>query len=127
MDVLTRKQRVLGALRREAVDRLPAQSNYTPAMGVKLAAHFQIPIEELPERLDNHLVRVDLQHDRRRSDDGRTTYDWWGTGWSTETEGYWHTVVRRGAANRSAAGRGVLRGSEPGPVPVREGLVAARL
>ena len=91
MDVLTRKQRVLGTFRHEAVDRLPTQSNYTAAMGVKLAAHFQIPIEELPERLDNHLVRVDLQHDRRRSDDGRTTYDWWGAGWSTETEGYWHT------------------------------------
>jgi len=91
MDVLTRKQRVLGALRREAVDRLPAQSNYTAAMGVKLAAHFRIPIEELPDRLDNHLVRVDLQHDRRLSGDGRTAYDWWGAGWSTETEGYWHT------------------------------------
>ena len=35
--------------------------------------------------------RVDLQHDRRMSDDGRTAYDWWGAGWSTETEGYWHT------------------------------------
>ena len=91
MDVLTRKQRVLGTFRLEAVDRLPTQSNYTPAMGVKLAGHFQIPIEELPDRLDNHLVRVDLQHDRRMSDDGRTAYDWWGAGWSTETEGYWHT------------------------------------
>ena len=78
-------------MRREAVDRLPAQSNYTAAMGMKLAGHFQIPIEELPDRLDNHLVRVDLQHDRRLSDDGRTAYDWWGAGWSTETEGYWHT------------------------------------
>jgi len=91
MSDVTRKQRVLGAFRREAVDRLPTQSNYTPAMGVKLAAHFQIPIEELPERLDNHMVRVDLQYDRRMSDDGRTAFDWWGAGWSTETEGYWHT------------------------------------
>ena len=91
MGVLTRKQRVLRAFRREAVDRLPTQSNYTPAMGVKLAAHLQIPIEELPARLDNHLVRVDLQRDRRTSDDGRTAFDWWGAGWSTETEGYWHT------------------------------------
>ncbi len=91
MGVLTRKQRVLGAFRHEAVDRLPTQSNYTLAMGMKLAGHFQIPIEELPDRLDNHLVRVDLQHDRRMSDDGRTAYDWWGAGWSTETEGYWHT------------------------------------
>jgi uroporphyrinogen decarboxylase len=91
MGVLTRKKRVLRAFRREAVDRLPTQSNYTAAMGVKLAAHFQIPIEELPERLDNHLVRVDLQHDRRSSTDGRTAFDWWGAGWSTETEGYWHT------------------------------------
>lgn len=60
-------------------------------MGVKLAAYFQIPIEELPARLDNHLVRVDLTRERRLSGDGRTAFDWWGAGWSTETEGYWHT------------------------------------
>jgi len=91
MGVLTRKERVLGAFRREAVDRLPAQCNYTAAMGAKLAAHFQIPVEKLPQRLDNHLVRVDLRRERRLSEDGRITFDWWGAGWSTETEGYWHT------------------------------------
>ncbi|MGD0580676.1 MAG: uroporphyrinogen decarboxylase family protein [Bryobacteraceae bacterium] len=88
---MTRRERVLRAFRREAVDRLPTQSNYTPAMGAKLAAHFQIPIEELPQRLDNHLVRVELKRERRLSEDGRTAFDWWGAGWSTETEGYWHT------------------------------------
>ncbi|MGO9242660.1 MAG: uroporphyrinogen decarboxylase family protein [Bryobacteraceae bacterium] len=87
---MTRRERVLRAFRREAVDRLPAQTNYTLAMGVKLAAYFHIPIEELPARLDNHLVRVDLEHERRASADGRTRYDWWGAGWSTETEGYWN-------------------------------------
>lgn len=37
-----RKQRVLRALRREPVDRLPTQSNYTRAMGRLLSEHFGI-------------------------------------------------------------------------------------
>jgi uroporphyrinogen decarboxylase len=58
-------------------------------MGDKLAAHLGVSPAELPARLDNHLVRVDLDYVRRTSEDGRVAYDWWGVGWSTETEGYW--------------------------------------
>ncbi len=87
---MNRKERVRAALRREPVDRLPTQSNYTGAMGARLAAHFGIPIAALDERLDNHLLRVDLTYPKRLSDDGKVAYDWWGAGWSTETEGYWH-------------------------------------
>jgi uroporphyrinogen decarboxylase len=39
--------------------------------------------------LGNHFVRVDLTYPRRTRDDGKASYDWWGVGWSTETEGYW--------------------------------------
>jgi uroporphyrinogen decarboxylase len=86
---LTHKERMRHAFQREPVDRLPTQINFTQAMGEKLAAHLGISPTELPARLDNHLVRVDLAYDRRTSHDGQIAYDWWGVGWSTETEGYW--------------------------------------
>jgi len=81
---------MLGALRRQPVDRLPTQSNYTRAMGSLLAAHFGIAEAELPERLGNHLLRVDIDHRRPTNADGSIEFDWWGAGWDTRTEGYWH-------------------------------------
>jgi uroporphyrinogen decarboxylase len=85
----THKGRLRHAIRREPVDRLPTQINYSRIMGEKLAAHLGVSLAELPARLDNHLVRVDLSYPARTSGDGRIAYDWWGVGWSTETEGYW--------------------------------------
>jgi uroporphyrinogen decarboxylase len=90
---LTQKERVCRALCHEPVDRFPTQCNYTALMGQKLADHFKIPFGDLPARLDNHLLRVDVTHPKRLSEDGRTQFDWWGAGWSTETEGYWHSVA----------------------------------
>lgn len=95
---LTHKERVRRAIQREPVDRLPTQVNCTRAMGEKLAAHLGVSLAELPTRLDNHLVRVDLNHPRLTSEDGRIAYDWWGAGWSTETEGYWLTDSPLGEA-----------------------------
>ena len=89
MAELTPKERMRRALQRQPVDRLPAQINYTSTMGRKLAEHFAVSPSELPRRLDNHLLRVDLHHPRRQSLDGKIAHDWWGAGWSTETEGYW--------------------------------------
>ena len=66
----TRKERVRRAFRREPVDHLPFQTNYTPAMGRILAAHFGIAESDLPARLNNHLLRVDVSHPKRTSDDG---------------------------------------------------------
>ncbi len=90
---LSRKERVLRALRREPVDRLPTQCNYTPAMGRFLATHFGVAETELPERLGNHLLRVDVDHAGRASQDGSVKFDWWGAGWDTRTEGYWHSFA----------------------------------
>ncbi len=87
---LSKKTRMLRALRHEAVDRLPTQSNYTPAMGRVLAGHFGIAEAELPGRLGNHLLRVDIDYHRPTNADGSTEFDWWGAGWDTRTEGYWH-------------------------------------
>ena len=88
-----RKQRALRALRRQPVDRLPVQTNYTAKMGRILAQHFDVPIEELPRRLDNHLLRVDISYPRPVSEDGAIEFDWWGAGWDTRTEGYWHAFA----------------------------------
>jgi uroporphyrinogen decarboxylase len=93
MEALTRKERMKRALWRQPVDRLPTQTNYTPVMGRKLADHFKLTAAELPGRLDNHLLRLDLTHPRRLSEDGRVSYDWWGAGWDTQTEGYWHSFA----------------------------------
>jgi uroporphyrinogen decarboxylase len=85
---ITRKDRTRRALEREAVDRLPTQVNYTAKMAPQLAAHLGVSPKALPDRLNNHIVRVDLTYPRRTSEDGRIAYDWWGAGWSMEQEGY---------------------------------------
>jgi uroporphyrinogen decarboxylase len=86
----SKKERMLRALRRQPVDRLPTQNNYTRAMGRLLCEHFGIAEGELPERLGNHFLRVDIDHVRRTNADGSIEFDWWGAGWDTRTEGYWH-------------------------------------
>jgi uroporphyrinogen decarboxylase len=90
---LGRKERVRRALRCEPVDRLPTQINYTGRMGRILAGHFGVAEDDLPDRLGNHLLRVDLTYDRRLNHDGTVAFDWWGAGWDTRTEGYWHAVA----------------------------------
>lgn len=80
------------ALGYEPVDRLPTQINYTDEMGDILAAHFGLSRAELPARLDNHMIRVDLSHQSTLSDDGLARFDWWGVGWDTVQEGYWPRV-----------------------------------
>lgn len=91
MAELTRKERTRKALRREPVDRLPTQINYTPRMRTILASHLGIPEPALDDAFDNHLLRVDVSHHKLLSDDGTTAFDWWGAGWDTRTEGYWHS------------------------------------
>ena len=88
---LSKKERTRRALAGEPVDRLPTHVNYTAAMGQKLADWFHVPVSELDARLDNHLLRVDIAYVQRLAEDGRVAFDWWGAGWSTETEGYWHS------------------------------------
>lgn len=72
------------------MDRLPVQTTYTGAMAAKLMAHFHCSKAELAARLDNHLLRVDVSYAPRLSADSKISFDWWGAGWGTETEGYWH-------------------------------------
>jgi len=88
MKPLTDKERMRRALQREPVDRLPTQVNYTSAMGERLASHFDVTLDELPSRLGNHFLRLDIGYPRHTSDEGKIAYDWWGAGWDTESEGY---------------------------------------
>jgi uroporphyrinogen decarboxylase len=87
---LTPKERMRHALWRQPVDRLPVQTNYTPVMSRKLENAFGVSPAELPKRLDNHLLRLDLIHPKHFSADGKIGFDWWGAGWDMQTEGYWH-------------------------------------
>jgi uroporphyrinogen decarboxylase len=88
---LSPKERMRRTLWRQPVDRLPVQTNYTPVMSRNLQAAFHVTSAELPARLDNHLLRLDLTHPKRMSADGKVSFDWWGAGWDTQTEGYWHS------------------------------------
>ena len=89
---ITHKERMRRALNHEPVDRIPTQVNYTQAMGQRMAAHLGVTIDELPQRLGNHLLRVDIAHEPGHSDDGRIAFDWWGVGFDTEQEGYFAAV-----------------------------------
>ena len=89
---MTHKERLRRAIWREPVDRLPTQVNYTGGMAEKLAAHWGIPVAELPRRLDNHLVRVDLDFAERLDQQAGARFDWWGAGHDTGEEGYFIKV-----------------------------------
>jgi uroporphyrinogen decarboxylase len=65
-------------------------------MGQRLAEHFGVPLAQLDDVLGNHLLRVNLARPAKLSEDRRTAFDWWGAGWSTETEGYFHTFAPLG-------------------------------
>lgn len=89
---LSHKERLLRAMRHEPVDCLPTQINYTGKMAARLAEAYGITTAELPARLDNHLLRVDLTYPARLSTDGVASFDWWGAGFDTREEGYFVCV-----------------------------------
>lgn len=90
--IFTHKERFRRALRHEPVDRIPTQINYTADMGQKMANHFNIAIDALPEVLGNHMIRVDIDYQPRFSADGKVKYDWWGVGFDVDEEGYYAAV-----------------------------------
>jgi uroporphyrinogen decarboxylase len=98
---MTHRDRLRRALRYETVDRLPTQIGYTYAAGEQLAAHLRVSPADLPARLDNHLVRVDLSCPKRLSADGSISYDWWGAGFATGEEGYFIKHSPLAGATRS--------------------------
>jgi uroporphyrinogen decarboxylase len=89
---VTHKERMRRALNHEPVDCIPTQINYTQGMGWRMAAHLGVTLDELPQRLDNHLLRIDIDHGPRYQQDGRIAFDWWGVGFDTRQEGYFVAV-----------------------------------
>jgi uroporphyrinogen decarboxylase len=87
--ILTPKERVRKALTHQPVNHLPTQVNYTQSMGEELAAHLDCSLENLPNRLGNHMLRVDLSYPASYSPDGKIKFDWWGAGFDVEEEGYY--------------------------------------
>ncbi len=85
---LTHKERVRRAFAHQPVDRLPTQINYTRAAAELMAEYLGVVPAELPARLGNHLLRVDISYERKLSEDERIAFDWWGVGFDTEEEGY---------------------------------------
>lgn len=85
---MTPKERTRRALLNQTIDRLPTQVNYTHRQGERLAAHFGVALADLPARLGNHLLRVDISQAPRFSADGSVQYDWWGAGFDVNEEGY---------------------------------------
>lgn len=85
---LSHKERTLRALRYEPIDRLPTQINYTGDMGIKLAQHFGVRYGDVAGALDNHLIRVDIDHAKQMDETGTILYDWWGVGFANDEEGY---------------------------------------
>jgi uroporphyrinogen decarboxylase len=55
---LTHKERLQRAVCRQPIDRLPTQINYTASMGQKLAAHFNLPADELSTLLLCHGLNI---------------------------------------------------------------------
>jgi uroporphyrinogen decarboxylase len=85
---MTRKERMRKALFYETIDRAPSQINYTAAVGQSMAAFFDVSLEQLPHYLGNHMMRVNLSHNEKLSDDESSRFDWWGVGFDTKEEGY---------------------------------------
>lgn len=88
----TYKERTRRALQHEPVDRMATQISYTADLGRKIAAHFNVAVQDLPEFCDNHMVRVDIDYSEKLSPDGRVRFDWWGVGFDVEEEGYFPSV-----------------------------------
>ena len=85
---MTKRERTAAVLRREQTDLLPVQVSYTGAMARKLCSHFKIAAAELPDFFGNHLLRVDIGYEKKRSPAGDIEYDWWGAGFDAGEEGY---------------------------------------
>jgi len=82
------KERVQLALTHQPIDYIPTQINYTESMVDKICAYFGVTTVELPVFLGNHLLRVDLDYEKRFSEDGKVIFDWWGVGFDANEEGY---------------------------------------
>jgi uroporphyrinogen decarboxylase len=86
------KERVQLALTHQPIDYVPTQINYTEKMVEKICTYFGVTAEELPFFFGNHLLRVDLDYEKRFNEDGTLIFDWWGVGFDADEEGYFPAI-----------------------------------
>ncbi|QGP92536.1 Uroporphyrinogen decarboxylase [Neomoorella glycerini] len=110
---MTHKERVIRTIKRESIDFLPSQIDFTPSDVKRICTYLGISESEdaLHKYADNHLIyayslssaeeymhnqRVldyALKHNLARVDDEHhVIFDQWGVGWDTESEGVWVAV-----------------------------------
>jgi uroporphyrinogen decarboxylase len=85
------KDRVMLSLTYQPVDYIPTQVNYTDNLATLMCAHFKISLTELPAFLGNHVLRLDLDFEKKTAENEKTVYDWWGVGFDSSEEGYFIT------------------------------------
>ena len=106
--MMSHKERVLRAIRREPLDYFPSQVDFTPKDLGRIARGLGVGIEEIDEAADNHLRYAyslgnaeEYMHDEtvlrraqefglvRLEEDKGVIYDIWGVGWDLHAEGVW--------------------------------------
>ena len=92
---MTRKERMLAAMRRQPQDRVPTQLDFSPRMLDIVGKHYGVPLtgeEALLPYMDNHLVygfindAFGMQRKRMLSG-GKIQFDNWGCGFDISQEG----------------------------------------
>lgn len=118
MTGLSRRERVRRCLARQPIDRFPCHTSMTAATAGRLARILCVAPCDLDARLDNHLLRVDLDSAVRAHRDGDLAFDWWGAGFDSRKEGY---LVSVHPLSRATAERDLE--SYPWPDPEAPGLL----
>lgn len=92
---MTRKERMLAAIRRQPHDRIPTQLDFSPLMLDRVCRHYGAPLtgeEALLPWMDNHLVYCFINdafgmQRKRVQTANRIAYDNWGCGFDITQEG----------------------------------------
>ncbi len=95
--MLSHKERVLRTLRRESVDYLPSNLEFSAPLATRIAQALRVPVAELPRTFDNHLVYGYFNDEVRR--ERGVIFDNWGVGMQ-EQEGA--AIVVHPLADREA-------------------------
>ena len=127
---MTKKERMLAAIRREPQDRIPTQIDFSPKMLDLMSSHYGVPNrgeEELLDVMDNHLVYGFLNDpfgmQRHREISGNSIkFDNWGIGYDVTQEGTFEAVHPLEDAD-SLAGYTFPDPNAPGLLDWAEGVI----
>lgn len=100
---LTHKERVLRTMRRQPVDYVPSNLEFSTPLAARIATSLAIPTRDLMTVFDNHIVYAYLSDEDHR--EGGVIYDNWAVG-AQEQEGA--AIVGHPLADRAAVERYVF-------------------